>query len=66
MIDASGSGWPPPAFERRLRELVAEGVPVVVAGSAGYAFRDAGMGTSAGLLDARKARIALMLDLARG
>ena len=68
VINASGSGWASPALEIAATELTKNGFPVVFATRTGngFAIKHAEQGIGAGLLNAQKSRILLMLSLASG
>ena len=68
VINASGSGWASPAQEIAATELTKNGFPVVFATRTGngFAIKQAEQGIGAGLLNAQKSRILLILSLASG
>lgn len=68
VIAASGGGWASPALEAAAEDLTTEGFPVVFATRTGNGFsiKQAKFGIGAGLINAQKARIILMLALASG
>ena len=68
VINASGSGWASPALEIAATQLTKNGFPVVFATRTGngFAIKQAEQGIGAGLLNAQKSRILLILSLASG
>lgn len=68
VINASGSGWSSPALEAAATELTEDGFPVVFASrtGSGFAIKLPEQGIAAGLLNAQKSRIVLMLAIASG
>ncbi|PID46868.1 MAG: L-asparaginase [Proteobacteria bacterium] len=68
VINAAGSGWASPALEAAATDLTADGFPVVFASrtGSGFALKLSEQGIGAGLLNAQKSRILLMLALASG
>lgn len=68
VIAASGGGWASPALEAAAEDLTTEGFPIVFATRTGNGFsiKQANFGIGAGLINAQKARIILMLALASG
>lgn len=68
VISGSGSGWASPALEAACAKLTEASFPVVLASRTGngFALRVPKQGISAGVLNAQKSRIVLMLALASG
>jgi len=68
IINASGNGWASPALEAAATELTEDGYPIVFTTRTGngFAIKLPEQGIGAGLMNAQKARIVLMLAIASG
>lgn len=68
VINAAGSGWASPALEAAATKLTRDAFPVIFATRTGngFAIKLSEQGIGAGLLNAQKARILLMLAIASG